>query len=292
MTKKDILFISMIYIILTSITFLAQKWVGNTVFFIAIILSNIFISLIIFEMYRRLNKNNDIQIANRVQREQQQRKEEQILIANHYKQIEALFSIFSSINPSLPLPETRGWAASPDFLKKLIEIIQQEKPMLVMEASSGVSTLIIAYCLKKIGSGKVISLEHNIKYAEETRHLIAAHGLEKWAEVLHAPLKKIDINNEKWLWYDIENLNLDSEIDLLIIDGPPASTQDLARYPALPLLWKDIKNGATIVLDDGIREDEKKIVELWKDELKYIKYNYFNFEKGAFLLTKYDMRKG
>ena len=293
-TKKDILTISIIYTILVFTTFLAQQWLGNIAFFIAIILSNIFILFILFEMYRRVNQKSDIQIA--YNREEQraykkQREQEQKLNANHYKQIEALFSIFSSINPSLPLPETRGWAASPDFLKKIIEIIQQEKPISVMEASSGVSTLIIAYCLKKIGRGKVISLEHDLKYAKSTKHLLAMHGLEKWAEVVHAPLKKIDINNEEWLWYDIKDLTIDSRIDLLVIDGPPASTQDLARYPALPLLWGDIKNGATIILDDGIREDEKKIVEQWKDELKYLDYDYFDFEKGAFLIKKHDTEK-
>ena len=95
-----------------------------------------------------------------------------------------------------------------------MEIIQQEQPDLVIEASSGVSTLISAYCLKSIGKGKIISLEHESKYAAISQELISTHGLQEIATIVHAPLKEYEIHGRQWLWYDISQLPLDEPIDL------------------------------------------------------------------------------
>jgi len=150
--------------------------IENKVFIISIPLLAMLIFFILFDIYRQLCDN-----AN-----------------HHYQQIESLFSIFSVIKPHMPFPDIRGWTASPDFLKKISEIILINKPELVVEASSGVSTLIIAYCLKHIGKGKVISLENDLKFAETTRDMISAHGLFDFATVVHAPLKEIEINHSNW----------------------------------------------------------------------------------------------
>ncbi|MEY2831021.1 MAG: hypothetical protein RLZZ574_279, partial [Cyanobacteriota bacterium] len=184
------------------------------------------------------------------------------------QQIESLFSIFFTLEPKLPLPTTRGWAASPDFLKEIISLIYRQKPQLVVEASSGVSTLIIAYCLKRLGSGKLISLEHEQKFAQATQNNLSLHGLDDIATVIHAPLVEVEINNAinntknntKWLWYDLTKIEIPDAIDMLIVDGPPGTTQKLARYPALPLLHKKLSRDAIIVLDDGARSDEGKII--------------------------------
>jgi len=39
-------------------------------------------------------------------------------IDDKYKQLEILTSLYASLNIHTPLPETGGWAAYPDFLKK------------------------------------------------------------------------------------------------------------------------------------------------------------------------------
>jgi len=254
---------------------------GEDAVILMVIVSNVFLLSALFETYRRLvnrdNKRYNLD-EERYQRHEQSR-------VNHYRQTEALLSIFQSIKPDLPLPATRYFfAASPDFLRKLLEVIHREKPELVVEASSGVSTLIIAYCLKKIGSGKVISLEHDAKYANITKDLISFHGLEDVAQVVHAPLIETEINGNKWLWYDTQYLKIDMPIGFLVIDGPPGHTQRLARYPALPLLFEHLLDKSTIILDDGARTDEKEIVELWKKEFECLSYEFLDFEKGAFLL--------
>jgi hypothetical protein len=80
-------------------------------------------------------------------------------------------------------------------------------------------------------------------------------------------------------------------IDLLVIDGPPESTQKMARYPALPLLFKYLLNESIIILDDGGRKEEKEIVEIWEKEFENISSEYLDFEKGAFLIKKHGTPK-
>ena len=236
--------------------------IGNKVFIISIPLLAMLIFFILFDIYRKLYDS----------------------LNRHYQQLESLFSIFSVIRPKIPLPDIRGWTASPDFLKKISEIILINKPELVVEASSGVSTLIIAYCLKHIGKGKVISLEHDLTFAEATRDMISAHGLSDFATIVHAPLKEVEIDHSKWLWYDTDGIHIEQPVDLVVVDGPPKRTQNLARYPALPLLYKWLSDTSTIILDDGKRASEKQTVARWQKEFRNLSCNFIELEKGAFII--------
>ncbi|HEU4883640.1 MAG TPA: class I SAM-dependent methyltransferase [Longimicrobium sp.] len=203
---------------------------------------------------------------------------------NDYRQVEALFSLFASIRPELPLPDTRGWAASPDLLKLTADTVLDRRPGLVVEASSGVSTLVIAYCLKRLGHGRVVSLEHDEKYLHLTRELIARHGLDSVATVVHAPLRTTRIAGAEWPWYDVDALRLDAPIDLLLIDGPPRRGHPLARYPALPLLFPRLADDAVVILDDGDREAETETVRRWEAEFEHLSAHHLPLEKGAWLL--------
>ena len=273
----------MLVSVLLIFTNIAERlWIGENSSVI-IILSTALVLSGLFEAFRRLSQKH-IELT----RKHYELKKD---IKNNFRQTEALFSIFSCIQPNFPLPDTRGWAASPDLLKKLLEIIYLEKPKFVLEASSGVSTLIIAYCLKQIGCGKVISLDHETKYAKITEDQISLHGLEDVATIVHAPLTEIEINGMKWLWYSTEHLKIGEPIDLLVIDGPPSPIQKLARYPALPLLFDHLRDESIIILDDGARKDEIEIVEIWKSEFDCISYDFLEFEKGAFLVKKYRKPK-
>jgi hypothetical protein len=272
--KKDILFILGAFVIMLVLGVGLWLWIGEGALMVVIIGSSTLILALILEVYRRLIGVN------------QQLIDETANINKHYPRIEALFSLFFTIQPQLPLPETGKWAASPDFLKKLIEITYRTNPEIVVEAGSGVTTLVIAYCLKQIGKGRVIALDQDAKFATKSQDLIIFHGLEKFATVYYAPLIDYDINGEKWPWYDTSHVQLDKAIDLLVIDGPPWYVHKLARYPALPILNKHLSDSATIMLDDGARIDEKEVVERWIKEFQDLTHEFLNLEKGAFLLYK------
>ncbi len=273
-TKKDIFIIFGIISLAIAAALVEATFLNNT-YFLAFSVFASALTFLLLESYRRISKLiTDLGLSLKKQNE------------NNYNQIESLLSIFFCVNPESLFPNTRGWSASPDFLKKLIEVIYKEKPSIVLEASSGTSTLVTAYCLKKLGSGKVVSLEHDQDYARITRDLIESHGLSEIATVIFAPLKKFDIKKEQWLWYDTSSLEDIGPVDLFVIDGPPKATQSLARYPALPLIFENIRQGGTIMMDDGARIDETQIVEAWKKEFPNIQAEFINLEKGAFLIKK------
>lgn len=198
-----------------------------------------------------------------------------------WQQSESLVRLLSLLKPQALFPATRGWAASPDFLLLLAETILATKPTHIIEASSGVSTVVSAYCLKRLGSGRVTALEHDPEYVDATNTMLSSHGLTSIATVVHAPLVEHVIDGETYQWYDITDVD---PIDLLVVDGPPARTGPLARYPAVPILRHRFKDDAIVLVDDGARPPEKEMVRRWCAALPTIEAEYLDFEKGAFRL--------
>lgn len=278
-TKKDSALVLTASILLTTVAVVSRWLVGEATLVILSILSPIVVLIALLELYRRLSE----EYLEYYQKAENQR--DQL-----YRQIECLFSLFFTLKPTLPLPDTRGFAASPDLLKKIIEVILIEKPGVVVEASSGVSTVIIAYCLKQLGKGKVVSLEHDATYAVITQNLIFEHGLGDIATVVHAPLVETVISEQKWLWYNQDCWRIESPIDLVVVDGPPRNVQELARYPAVPLLYDLLSNRSCIIIDDGHRKDEKQIVSQWEKEY-HLSSEFFNTEKGVYILRKKDCQE-
>ena len=205
-------------------------------------------------------------------------------LLDNFRQVEALFSLFASLRPDLPLPDTRDWAASPDFLKKLTELILRQEAEMVAEAGSGISTLVIALCMKRLGRGKVISLEHDERFATTTNELIKFHGLTQFASVIHCPLVKVGIGEETFSWYSMDGVRFEKPIDVLVVDGPPATSEEFPRYPALPLLSAHLAKNAFILLDDGLRAGESRTNKRWTAEFAPITSEFLPTEKGAFLL--------
>lgn len=212
------------------------------------------------------------------------------IFETHFSQIEALLSIYNSLPNLKYMPATRGWAGSPDFLNKIVEIILKQKPLFVFEASSGVSSVLIGLALKINNSGKALSVEHDTLYADNTRKNIEVNDIADISIIMNCPLTDYLIDGETWKWYEIKELAFTDKIDLLIIDGPPRSTQNLARYPAIPLLYKYFSDNVIILLDDANRPDEIIIMEKWIEYLEQegCKINierYINYEKGMVLLN-------
>ena len=72
---------------------------------------------------------------------------------DNYNQVESLLSIYSQLKFQASIPTTRGMAASPDFLKLIMETIISNKPELIVELGSGTSTIIAAKTLEKLKRG-------------------------------------------------------------------------------------------------------------------------------------------
>lgn len=205
--------------------------------------------------------------------------------SNVIRQIEGLIAVHAEVRPAHALPKSRGWAASPDFLAALIRLVHDKNPTTVLECSSGFSTIVLAACIRNRGNGKVYSLEHDAIFASKTRRLLELHELTDWAEVIDAPLVAKKINGWVGKWYNLDNLPPDFKTDLLVVDGPPQSTAELARYPAVPALHKYLKPSSIIILDDANREEEISIVKRWINErTDLVKLDSEECEKGCAIL--------
>ena len=243
--------------------FIASVGIGATV-----------ISAVVLEVYRRLQ----------AQLKEAARALDTSMKAT-YHQIEALQSVVRTIEPTFPMPSTRTWAASPDILNHLCRLVLTLGPGQVFEVGSGVSTLTIAYCLRRNGKGRVVSLENDPAFAAATRQMLADHGVSHLATVVDAPLKEIELEGQRWRWYDVSQIPETAPIDLLFVDGPHGMTQPLARYPALPVLLPRLRAESVVVLDDGARPDERTIAERWSASFG-MRAEYLYMEKGAYVLKR------
>ena len=204
-----------------------------------------------------------------------------------FRQLEALQNLNAVLPTSDVLPATRGWAASPDLLLALVDLVITERPSLIVECGSGASTLWLALALRRFGiDGRIIALDHDPVFSGRTRDFLARHDVLDLAEVRDAPLESFSLDGETYAWYARTAWEDLAGIDLLFVDGPPAATGHQARYPALPLLNKSLSPIATIVLDDLIVPDMREVLPRWLDADPGFSSEILPLEKQAAVLRR------
>jgi len=158
------------------------------------------------------------------------------------RQTEAMLQLHAGPDVRAPMPPAGGAALEPVELLALLHLVRTRQPRMVLELGSGTSTVWLAHALEKHG-GRLIALEHDPSYAQQTRALLAAHGLESVAKVRDAPLTSVPIGSSTRQWYDPSAIAGLREIDLVLVDGPESPD------PALPLLERKLAAAAIIVAD-------------------------------------------
>jgi predicted O-methyltransferase YrrM len=200
-----------------------------------------------------------------------------------YQQLEAVVDLRALIRPRAPMPPLRGWALSPDALRLLVQEIYARHPQLIVECGSGSSTIWLGYTVQQLGTGHVVALEHDERFAQLSQDLLKAHGLEDVVEVRYAPLKPWETQP----WYDLRAIDDLEKIGLLLVDGPPGTVGEGARYPAVPLLLSKCADNALIVLDDVIREQESAVSDRWLAEFPELHRTIHDtFEKGLHVFQR------
>jgi predicted O-methyltransferase YrrM len=208
-------------------------------------------------------------------------------IKQTFRQLEALQNLSAVLPASDVLPATRGWAASPDLLLVLVDLIITERPSLVVECGSGASTLWLALAMRRFKiDGRIIALDHDPVFGGKTREFLARHDVRDLAEVRDAPLESFSLNGETYSWYASRAWEDLTGIDLLFVDGPPATTGPRARYPALPLLSGSLSPAATAVLDDLVVPDMQEVLRLWLDAYPEFSCEILPLEKQAAVLRR------
>jgi predicted O-methyltransferase YrrM len=160
-----------------------------------------------------------------------------------------------------------SYALQPTVAARLLHEIQFRKATHIVECGSGVSTILIAKVLAGLGRGHLYSIEHSAVWADYVMRLLKANHLEPYVTLIHAELLDGRIGDREVHWYDSSAIRAaipsDTEIDVLLVDGPPHKSASRARLPALPFFASHLVPGALIVLDDLHRRDEQEIANLW-----------------------------
>lgn len=190
------------------------------------------------------------------------------------------------------MPPLRGWAASPDVLRLMVETIRDRRPDLVVECGSGASSVWLGYALRRVGHGRLVALEHDQRYAELAANLAASHALSDIVEVRHAPLRDwtpeggtLDTAPDPQPWYDLDAVADLTGIGLLFIDGPPGALAAQSRYPAGPVLFPRCVPDAVVVLDDAARDGERGASDRWLAADPDLRRVDADVEKGAHVLS-------
>jgi hypothetical protein len=184
----------------------------------------------------------------------------------------------------LPL-DLSGWAADPILVHNAVRLVLDTRPGLVLECGSGSSTIAIGRTLRATG-GRLVSLEHDAKYAQRTREMLRLHGLDDLAMVVTAPLMTRNVAGQTFQWYTpVYEPLINQPVDLLIVDGPPGSVGPRSRYPAVPILKPHLSEQCWILMDDGDRPDERDIARSWSQNLG-AKLTYLEGGRGGWLLHR------
>jgi predicted O-methyltransferase YrrM len=192
-----------------------------------------------------------------------------------YAQIEALIGLYRDLDGLPTLPPLRNWAISPDTARALHALISTYRPQHVLECGSGASSVMLGHLRMAGLIGRVTSLDHEPLYFELTRQQLRTAGLLEVVDIRFSPLVERQAHDRVAEWYDVDVSDL-APVDLVIVDGPPASTGPQARYPALPILEPALNPGCLIVIDDYERPDEIAMVESWRERfpLELIKLDH------------------
>ena len=194
-----------------------------------------------------------------------------------YRQSEAFSQLMQLLDFKAPIPATRSWAASPDLLLTIAEIVRKQRPGLVVELGSGVSTLIAS----KAGARKIVSIDNSEEFGGKTVSLLKDHKI-RGVEVRIAPLQPY-VNGSTW--YDTSKIKDLKKIDLLIIDGPPGSKNPEARYPALAEFKDRLSAKSIIIIDDVHREGERKLAEDFVKVMPNHQLVILDHEKGTAVIS-------
>ena len=170
-------------------------------------------------------------------------------------------------SPSSQLSKVDDWAAPTDFLLRIVRYAKENKPGLVVECGSGVST---QYLNDVVPDSHIISLEHDRIFLDQTNELTG-----RKTDLRHCTIKG-------W-WYDYQHDGRD--IDMIVVDGPPAYLGKDIRYWA-KRLFPFLAEGGAIFVDDLNRPNDRLIFDIWESEFPELNFEFIESERGCGIITK------
>jgi len=169
--------------------------------------------------------------------------------------------------------ELGAWSMHPRGLDLLERHIQENRPRVILEFGSGVSTVCLSrYMYELHGEGDrvyVLSVDQDTDYAVQTGRLLDKYGLGRNTKVVVAKLKEQEVDGTKTTCYDIGAEGLlnkkssegASVADMLVVDGPAGESG--VRFGVMPLARQWLAPDAWVFMDDALRQGELWVAEQW-----------------------------
>ncbi|HEU4685412.1 MAG TPA: glycosyltransferase [Nitrospira sp.] len=172
-----------------------------------------------------------------------------------------------------------GWALNGETIDFLVAAILLRRPSAVLEFGSGISSLALAWAMRRVhgASAKpyVFSIDQSPEFISRTKNLLASHGLLDDVRLLHADLVFHTIGAISARCYDLSAGDLarffgDRRPEMVVIDGPAG--EHGIRFGTVPLVRKYLAPHASIYLDDGLRDSELETADSWS-RLGYVEWD-------------------
>lgn len=243
---------------------------------LAILAALAFIALRLRARFRRLDRQLAV-VASMLEE-----KSLEIQTAGAIAQLQFRFPVFLG-GPSIDAHHAR----------QLLFVLEELKPRVILELGSGTSTIIVARALQTLGCPPEmhIAVDHDVRYLRRTIQLARMNGVEQFVRFEHCPLGPVPGYALPWYSRVPETIGR-AQIDLVIVDGPPAYEpgKERSREPALPVIRDFLSERAVVILDDANREAEGKILDRWLQDYPEFSLTRVREGKGVAVLTLREQR--
>ncbi|GAB1693949.1 class I SAM-dependent methyltransferase [Krasilnikovia sp. M28-CT-15] len=172
-----------------------------------------------------------------------------LLLREQSREAEAALQVFRQVTPRAPMPFAAGDDRGAADLLGLLHVVRGRRPALTVTLGADSAAVWLAYAVEATG-GRVIAVEHDRDRVGRLRALLAAHGLARVAEVVHAPLSDARRGSDAADWYEWTALEELREIDLLVVDGPADLTTRQRVTAAVRALGPRLAADAVLVVEN------------------------------------------
>ena len=159
-------------------------------------------------------------------------------------------------------------AMSPRAILTILNDIVINERDVVVELGGGVSTFYVGRLLRERGSGRLITVDHDPRWADMLLRRLGQERLDEHVTVLVAPLRPVAEGERCWYAKSAINAGLRGvKVDMLLVDGPPRTLG--VRGEAVPFFREFFSDAFSIVVDDARRPEEQGFLRDWEDDLGF-----------------------
>lgn len=179
-----------------------------------------------------------------------------------YERVAAAVQIQGALNGLPVVRPMPGWALSSDAIVQILCDLQERPNPVLVEFGSGQSTVIFAAWFRARGCGRFVSFEHDPAHADAIGRQLEAAKLAAQVELTVIPLADRAAVDGLPASKSYALPDAFPGVDVALVDGPSYFFGESTRYHPLTWALDRLNPGGTVYLDDTIRSQERRILEV------------------------------